>query len=386
MRGLRMFLLRVFPPLCRNYKSLEFLIEEVCVCLLCAYVTGNLWPSQTSQRRERINQGPGRGGLEVQVSGCQQAPLRRPAIDVEAEDEDENGEIEGSKDGSEDEDEEGMGMDIDGLEGLDIDDLNEILGEQDVDHMINQEEEVIPGSQAADVADFASDYEHAGDDSEDDIFANTLKTGKGEGKIIEDVEDAQGGVKSPKVCDRMPIQTGKGCAEDSGWVGVSGEGLCEEARGGWLDGLEIVEETMNVENELEEKRERGGFREEGGGIERQREQGDEREREREHGKMEMERKGSETQNVETTRSRQQQEMQKEKKRELGRQKEGDRATELDTGKGENAETLASKKTRACQPTERQGDNNKLRVDLTSKGTAERYQMSRLSCFVSCEVY
>ena len=62
--------------------------------------------------------------------------------------------------------------------------------------MINEEEEVTRGSQAGDVEDFASDSEHAGDDSDDDIFASTLKTGKGEGKIIEDVEDAQGGVKS----------------------------------------------------------------------------------------------------------------------------------------------------------------------------------------------
>jgi hypothetical protein len=219
-----------------------------------------------------------------------------------------------------------------------------------------------------------------------DIFTNTLKTGKGEGKIIEDVEDVQGDVKSSKVCDRMQVQTGKGCAEDSGWVGESGKVLCYEARRGWLDGLENVEETMNVENEFEEKKEKGGASEEWGAIERERQQGDEREREREQGKMERERKRSEMQNVEMTRRRQQQEMQKEKKRELGRETEGERATELDTGKGENAETLASKKTRACQPTERQGDNNKLRVDLTSKGTAERYQMSRLSCFVSCEVY
>ena len=365
---------------------MEFLIEEVCVCLLCAYVTGNLWPSQTSQRRERTSQGPGRGWLEVQVRGCQQVPLRRPAIDVEAEDEDENEESEGNKDGCEDEDEEGMGVDIDGLEGLDIEHLNEILGEQDVDHMINQEEEVTRGSQAADVADFVSDYEHAGDDSDDDIFANALKTDKRKGKIIEVVGDAQGGAKSSKVCDRMPVQIEKGCAEDSGWVGESGKVLCYEARRGWLDGLENVEETMNVENEFEEKKEKGGASEEWGAIERERQQGDEREREREHGKMERERTRSEIQNVEMTRNRQQQEMQKEKKRELGRDTEGELATELDTRKGESSETLASKKTRACQPTERQGDNDKLRVDETSKGTAERYQMSRLSCFVSCQVY
>jgi hypothetical protein len=29
----------------------------------------------------------------------------------------------------------------------------------------------------------------------------------------------------------MPVQTGEGCVGDSGWVGVSGEGLCDEVRG-----------------------------------------------------------------------------------------------------------------------------------------------------------
>ena len=50
------------------------------------------------------------------------------------------------------------------------------------------------------------------------IFPNALKTGIGEGKIIEDVEDLQGRVKSSKVCDRMSVQTGEGCV--GGMVGL----------------------------------------------------------------------------------------------------------------------------------------------------------------------